>query len=67
MVAKGGDRLLEDDAVAALRTELLPRAHIVTPNMPEAEVLAGMAIALTRRHADRGRAGSSRSGLASYS
>jgi hydroxymethylpyrimidine/phosphomethylpyrimidine kinase len=45
MVAKGGDRLLEDDAVAALRTELLPRAHIVTPNVPEAEVLAGMSIA----------------------
>ena len=45
MVAKGGDVLLEADAVAALRTELLPRAHIVTPNVPEAEVLAGMTIA----------------------
>ena len=45
MVAKGGDKLLEDDAVAALRTELLPRAHIVTPNVPEAEVLAEMKIA----------------------
>ncbi len=44
MVAKGGDKLLEDDAVAALRTELLPRAHIVTPNLPEAEVLAEMTI-----------------------
>jgi hydroxymethylpyrimidine/phosphomethylpyrimidine kinase len=44
MVAKGGDRLLEDDAVAALRAELLPRAHIVTPNVPEAEVLADMII-----------------------
>ena len=44
MVAKGGDRLLEDEAVVALRAELLPRAHIVTPNIPEAEVLAGMAI-----------------------
>ncbi len=44
MVAKGGDRLLEEDAVAAVRTELLPRAHIVTPNVPEAEVLAGVTI-----------------------
>jgi len=44
MVAKGGDRLLETDAVEALRTRLLPRAAVVTPNVPEAEVLAGMAI-----------------------
>jgi hydroxymethylpyrimidine/phosphomethylpyrimidine kinase len=40
MVAKGGDRLLLEDAVAELRASLLPRAHIVTPNIPEAEVLA---------------------------
>ena len=44
MVAKGGDALLDDDAVAAMRAELLPRAHVVTPNVPEAEVLSGMAI-----------------------
>jgi hydroxymethylpyrimidine/phosphomethylpyrimidine kinase len=44
MIAKGGDRLLEADAVATLRTELLPRVHIVTPNIPEAEVLADMRI-----------------------
>jgi hydroxymethylpyrimidine/phosphomethylpyrimidine kinase len=44
MVAKGGDRLLEEDAVLAMRAELLPRAHIVTPNLPEAEVLAGIRI-----------------------
>ena len=44
MVAKGGERLLEEDAVEALRTELLRRAHVVTPNIPEAEVLAGIRI-----------------------
>jgi hydroxymethylpyrimidine/phosphomethylpyrimidine kinase len=47
MVAKGGDRLLDKDAVATLRLELLARAHVVTPNLPEAEVLAGMAIGST--------------------
>ena len=44
MIAKGGDRLLEEDAVDAMRAELLPKAHVVTPNVPEAEVLAGMQI-----------------------
>jgi len=44
MVAKGGDRLLEADAVEAIRAELLPRAHVVTPNIPEAEVLSGIRI-----------------------
>jgi hydroxymethylpyrimidine/phosphomethylpyrimidine kinase len=44
MVAKGGDRLLLEDAVAAMRAELLPRAHMVTPNAPEAEVLAQMPV-----------------------
>jgi hydroxymethylpyrimidine/phosphomethylpyrimidine kinase len=44
MIAKGGDRLLEEDAIETMRTELLPRAHVVTPNVPEAEVLAGMKI-----------------------
>lgn len=45
MVAKSGDRLLREDAVRALREELLPLALIVTPNIPEAEVLAEMPIA----------------------
>ncbi|MEO6796565.1 MAG: bifunctional hydroxymethylpyrimidine kinase/phosphomethylpyrimidine kinase [Candidatus Dormibacter sp.] len=44
MVAKSGDRLLREDAVNALRTLLLPLAELVTPNLPEAEVLAGQAI-----------------------
>jgi hydroxymethylpyrimidine/phosphomethylpyrimidine kinase len=41
MVAQSGDRLLEDDAVEAIREYLMPLANIVTPNIPEAEVLAG--------------------------
>jgi len=44
MVAKGGDRLLEPDAVDAMTRELLPRTRILTPNIPEAEVLSGMTI-----------------------
>ncbi len=45
MVAKGGDRLLEDEAVAAIKSELLRRALVVTPNAEEAAVLADMSIA----------------------
>jgi hydroxymethylpyrimidine/phosphomethylpyrimidine kinase len=44
MVAKSGDRLLREDAVSALRRDLLPLAALVTPNIPEAEVLSGQAI-----------------------
>jgi len=44
MVAKSGDRLLRQDAVDALRRKLLPIARVVTPNIPEAEALAGRAI-----------------------
>ncbi len=44
MVSKSGDRLLREDAVRALRTVLLPLALVVTPNLPEAETLAGMPI-----------------------
>ncbi|MGE0224601.1 MAG: bifunctional hydroxymethylpyrimidine kinase/phosphomethylpyrimidine kinase [Acetobacteraceae bacterium] len=45
MVAKGGHHLLASDAVATLRRRLLPRATVITPNLPEAEALAGMNIA----------------------
>ncbi len=44
MVAKSGDRLVDAEALAALRSELLPHAFVVTPNVPEAEVLADMRI-----------------------
>jgi hydroxymethylpyrimidine/phosphomethylpyrimidine kinase len=43
MVATSGDRLIEDDAVAAVRDELLPLADLVTPNVPEAAALLGVA------------------------
>ena len=44
MVAKSGDRLLKEDAVAALVRDLLPLALVVTPNLPEAEVLVGRSL-----------------------
>ena len=44
MVAKGGDRLLEKSAIEILKEELLPVATLVTPNIPEAELLAGITI-----------------------
>ena len=44
MAAKSGDRLLREEAVAALREALLPLCTVVTPNLPEAEVLTGREI-----------------------
>jgi hydroxymethylpyrimidine kinase/phosphomethylpyrimidine kinase/thiamine-phosphate diphosphorylase len=44
MLAKGGSRLIGDDAVAVLIERLLPMAYLVTPNIPEAEALTGLAI-----------------------
>ena len=44
MIAKGGASLLKDEAVKALKEVLLPLSAIVTPNIPEAEVLAEMEI-----------------------
>jgi hydroxymethylpyrimidine/phosphomethylpyrimidine kinase len=41
MVAKGGQPLLEEEAINTLKYRLLPLATIVTPNLPEAEVLRG--------------------------
>ncbi len=45
MVAKGGHPLLAAEAVDTLRRQLLPRAAVITPNLPEAEALSGMTIA----------------------
>jgi hydroxymethylpyrimidine/phosphomethylpyrimidine kinase len=44
MVAKGGHPLLQQSAVAAVKEHLLPLALVVTPNIPEAEVLSGIAV-----------------------
>lgn len=48
MVAKGGDRLLAEEAVAALRELLVPLATVITPNLPEAADLLGCAEAQDR-------------------
>lgn len=42
MVAQSGDKLLQDDAIEALKAHLMPLADVVTPNIPEASVLSGM-------------------------
>lgn len=44
MIAKGGASLLRSEAVDALKTVLLPLATVITPNIPEAEVLTGLSI-----------------------
>jgi len=44
MVAKGGARLIDPDAVEALKRLLIARAAVLTPNLPEAETLCGVAI-----------------------
>ena len=41
MIAQSGDSLITDDAAAVLKTELLPRAALITPNLPEAARLLG--------------------------
>jgi len=55
MIAKSGDRLIDDDAVEALKSLLLRQAFVVTPNIPEAEALTGSRIddAESRREAAR--------------
>ncbi|MFR4406351.1 MAG: bifunctional hydroxymethylpyrimidine kinase/phosphomethylpyrimidine kinase, partial [Anaerovoracaceae bacterium] len=44
MVSTSGSKLLNDDAIETLKKYLLPAADLLTPNIPEAEVLAGMKI-----------------------
>jgi len=56
MVAKSGDKLLQDDAVEALRELLIPMAAIITPNLPEASVLLDQPIRTADEMPDAARA-----------
>ena len=44
MVATSGAKLIEDDAIAALTSKLFPLATVITPNMPETQVLCDLAV-----------------------
>jgi hydroxymethylpyrimidine/phosphomethylpyrimidine kinase len=48
MVATSGDKLLQDEAIETLKNELIPIARVITPNIPEAEVLLGRSIGSQR-------------------
>ena len=61
MVSTSGHRLIEEDAVEVIKSRLLPLARVITPNVPEAEILAGCKIAgedefeaIARRLSDNG-------------
>ena len=64
MVATAGSRLISEDAVGALRERLLPLAAVVTPNIPEAEILAEMEIRSAEEMAAAARKISERYGCA---
>src|ERR1700686_2936228 len=53
MVATSGDRLLATDAVEALRTKLIPRASLITPNLPEAAALLDEPVAVSEAEIER--------------
>lgn len=53
MIAKGGAPLLQPDAISVLRDQLLPRATVLTPNLPEAAHLLGVAPATSRPEMER--------------
>jgi len=56
LVSTSGERLLDADGVQAMLTELLPRARVVTPNIPEAEALSGRRISSAEDARDAARA-----------
>ncbi len=55
MVATSGHRLIEQSAVESLKANLLPRARVITPNIPEAEILLGEKIEDQSQLADKAR------------
>lgn len=48
MVATSGDKLLQDEAISTLKNELVPMVRVITPNIPEAEILGGVRIVTQR-------------------
>ena len=64
MVATSGARLISEDAIATLEARLLPLATVLTPNIPEAEVLSGLTIASPDDMIAAGKAISERYGCA---
>ena len=56
MVATSGDRLISEDAVEMLKARLLPLAVVITPNIPEAEILSGRVISTARDMEEAARA-----------
>jgi hydroxymethylpyrimidine/phosphomethylpyrimidine kinase len=56
MVAKGGAPLLQEQAVDSLKKNLIPLAHVITPNIPEAEVIVGFAIDTFEKRKDAAKA-----------
>ena len=55
MVAQSGDKLLQDDAIEAIKEHLMPLAEVVTPNLPEAKVLLGRELQGTEEMQDAAR------------
>ena len=55
MVATSGARLINEEAIQTLKEELIPLATVITPNIPEAEVLSGMTIASEEEMVSAGR------------
>ncbi|MFC4322119.1 bifunctional hydroxymethylpyrimidine kinase/phosphomethylpyrimidine kinase [Litchfieldia salsa] len=56
MVAKGGAPLLQEQAVDSLKRNLIPLAHVITPNIPEAEIIVGFAIDTFEKRKDAAKA-----------
>lgn len=63
MVSTSGHRLIEDEAVAVMQAELLPMARVVTPNLPEAEILLGRPVGGPERMAEAARCMGERYGV----